>query len=62
MVLEVDVFFLLSASVLNVENTDEISSPASQNAIKDLEYYAWKHTQLRERVWQSQQNLSNLQK
>ena len=40
MVLEVDVFFLLSASVLNVENTNEISSPASQNAIKDLEYDA----------------------
>lgn len=60
MVLEADIFFFFSTSVLNVENTDQISSPASQNTIKNLEYDAWKHAQLGERVRQSEQNLSNL--
>lgn len=40
MVLEADIFFFFSTSVLNVENTDQISSPASQNTIKNLEYDA----------------------
>lgn len=40
MVLEANIFFLLSASVLNIENTNDISSPASQNAIKHLKYDA----------------------
>lgn len=36
MILEADVLFLLPAAVLNVKNTDEIGSPASENAIEDL--------------------------
>lgn len=52
MILEADVLFLLPAAVLNVKNTDEIGSPASENAIEDLKNDSWEHTQLREGVWQ----------
>lgn len=36
MVFEANVLFLLSASVLYVEYTDEISSPASKESIENL--------------------------
>ena len=36
MVLEANVLFLLTASVLNIEYTDQISSPASNQSIKYL--------------------------
>jgi hypothetical protein len=36
MVLEVNVLFLLSASVLNVKHTYEVSCPASYNPIEYL--------------------------
>lgn len=36
MVLEADVFFLLSGSVLNIKNTDEIRSPAPEYTIENL--------------------------
>lgn len=36
MVLEADVFFLLSGSVLNIKNTDEIRSPAPKYTIENL--------------------------
>lgn len=52
MVLEADILFLLSASVLNIEHTDEISSPASKQTIENLKNDSWEHTQLRERVRQ----------
>ena len=35
-VFEADIFFLLPGSVLDVESTDEISSPASKEAIENL--------------------------
>nr|GME14115.1 hypothetical protein Iba_scaffold14938CG0090 [Ipomoea batatas] len=37
MVLEADILFFLSGSVLNIQYTDKISSPASKKAIKDLQ-------------------------
>lgn len=60
MVFEANVLFLLSASVLYVEYTDEISSPASKESVENLKQDAWKHTHLREWIGQSQENLSNL--
>ena len=41
MVLEADVFFLLSASVLYVQYTNQIRSPASHKSIEYLKQYAW---------------------
>ena len=52
MVFEVDILFLLTASVLHVQNANQVSSPTTNKAIEDLEYDAWKHSQLREWVWQ----------
>lgn len=54
MVLEANVLFLLSASVLYVEHTDKISSPASNKPVEYLEQNPWQHTQLREGVRQRQ--------
>lgn len=41
MILEADVFFLLSASVLYVQYTNQICSPASHKSIEYLKQYAW---------------------
>lgn len=46
MVLEVDIFFLLSATVLDVEDTDEISCPASKKTVEYLENDSREHSQL----------------
>lgn len=46
MVFKADAFFLLSASVFYVEDTDEVRRPASDYAVEDLEHDARQHTQL----------------
>lgn len=48
-------------TVLNIQNTDQISRPAPEKSVKNLQNDPRKHPQLRERVGQSQQNLSHLQ-
>lgn len=40
MILEANVFLFLSGSVFNIENTDKVSSPASNNSIENLKQYA----------------------
>lgn len=52
MVFEANILFLFSAPVLNVQNANQISSPTTKQTIEDLEYDAWKHSKLRERIWQ----------
>ena len=61
MVFETNILFLLSASILNIEHTDQISSPASKQPIENLKNDSREHAQLRERVWQCQEHLGNLQ-
>ena len=60
MVLEVNVLFLLSASVLNVKHTYKVSCPASYKPIEYLKQDPRQNTKLREGVWQCQQYLSYL--
>lgn len=52
MVFEVDVLLLLPASVLNVENTDQVRRPAPNDAVEELQEDAGEHAQLGEGVWQ----------
>lgn len=40
MVLEANVFLFLSGSVFDIEHTDEVSRPASDEAIENLKQYA----------------------
>ena len=39
-ILEADILFLLSRSVLHIEATDQVSSPTPQQSIEDLETHA----------------------
>ena len=40
MVFEADIFFLLTGSVLNVEDTDEVRCPATDKPVKNLKHYS----------------------
>ena len=60
MVLEADVLLLLPASVLNVEDADEVRGPAPHEAVEHLQDDPRHHPQLRERVRQRQQHLRHL--
>jgi len=44
MIFEADIFFLLSASVLNIQNANQIGSPTTHQSIEDLKYDAWNHS------------------
>lgn len=48
MVLEANTFFLLPASVLDVKNADEVSSPATDQAVEYLENNSGNHSELGE--------------
>lgn len=61
MVPEINFLPLLSGSVLHIECANEISSPASQQSIQELEHDSGHHSQLRKRVRQRQQHLCYLQ-
>ena len=39
-ILETDILFLLSRSVLHIEATDQVRSPTPQQSIEDLETHA----------------------
>jgi len=60
MVPEIKFFSLFSGSVFNVEGANEVSSPATQQAVEELKKGARKHSQLGKRVRQRKQNLSHL--
>lgn len=62
MVLEANTFFLLAASVLDVEDADEVSSPATDQAVEYLENDAGDHSQLGEGVGECKQHLRNLER
>ena len=57
---EINFFSLFSGSVFNIKYANEVSSPATQQAVEELKKYARKHSQLGKRVWQRKQNLSHL--
>lgn len=60
MVSEIGFFSLFPGSVLHVKGTDEVRSPAPQQAIEELEEYAREHPELGEGVGQREQDLSHL--
>lgn len=60
MVFEADAFFLLPASILNIQNAYKVSSPASDKAVEYLEHDSRNHSELRKRVWKREQHLRNL--
>lgn len=60
-IFKADVLLLLPGAVLDVEDADEVSGPASQEAVEDLESDSGSHPHLGEGVGQRQQNLSDLQ-
>lgn len=61
MVGEADTVLLFPRAILDVEDADEVGSPASHEAVEELQDHAGDHPQLRERVGQRQQHLSHLQ-
>lgn len=60
MVSKINFFPFFSSSIFNIEYTNQISSPATKQAIEELKQNSREHSQLRKRIGQSKQNLSNL--
>lgn len=46
MVPEISLFSLFPGSVFNIENTNEVSCPTTQQAIEELKKYPREHSQL----------------
>ena len=60
MVSKINFFPFFSSSIFDIEYTNQISSPATKQAIEELKQNSREHSQLRKRIGQSKQNLSNL--
>ena len=60
MIPEVHLLPLFPSSVLHIEHSNQVSSPAPHQPIKQLKQDTWHHPQLREWVWQCEKHLSHL--
>lgn len=60
MVSEINFFPFFSSSVFDVEDTNQIGSPAAEQAIEELKQHSREHSQLGKRIGQCKQDLSDL--
>ena len=60
-VFEAEIFLLLAAAVLDVEDAYEVSSPAAHKTVEELQQHSRQHPKLGKGIWQREENLSHLQ-